>query len=335
MTFRQFFQLGLVASLSLSAAASAEDPGMFINPIEERRMGIAQHPGDIQRGRGTHPNKRLADYVNSFGARVAKMKAKHPDQFVFTFLNGGSYNAHAQYGGFVYMYAGALVWLSDEAELAAVAGHEVGHSINRHLAKKHSRKTVSGTMSRLAMLRRRNRERAAEIQEAIDLRLITYGQENELESDQVGLSANLALGLDTLGPARAFYKFHKLDEYYATAFRLGSSKPAYLQTHPQPLERVRRSIEFAQTNGGSDLPRNADRYLDMINGMYVVIEFPPVAQTFPRFIRVVSVRQGDTIASLSRRVAMPQPELFFKGINGLENDADLRPGMRVKIVTIK
>lgn len=331
----KFVHLGVLTALSLSAAASAEDPGMFMNPFEERRIGIASHQGQIQKGRGQYRDQRLADYVNGFGMRVARLKAKHPDQFVFTLLNGGWYNAGAMPGGFNYMNAGTLVWLSDESELAAVAAHEVGHSINRHSAKEHSRRSIANIGARRSLILGRVRNRSAAVQEAIDLRLITYGQNQELEADQVGLSSNLALGLDTLGPARAFFKMHKLDQYYAVAFGLSSTKPAYQQTHPQPLERVRRSIEFANTNGGSDLPRNADRYLDMINGMYVVIEFPPVTQTFPRFIRVVTVRQGDTIASLSRRVAMPQPELFFKGINGLEGEADLRPGMRVKIVTLK
>jgi len=53
----------------------------------------------------------------------------------------------------------------------------------------------------------------------------------------------------------------------------------------------------------------------------------------PLRIKIVSVQPGDTVESLSRRMGgVDHPEARFRMLNGLDNNAKVKPGERVKIV---
>lgn len=322
----------LLSVLFCDGSVTAQDPGMFMNPLEERAIGERSHAANLAEAGGPYPDQTLTGYVVALGKRIAQTSAKHPDQFVFSLTNDPSFNASTGPGGFIYINVGMLAWMNDEAELVAILGHEVGHAINRHSAKEMSRRNVSKTMYKLGMISSRFRRRAPEIKEALMLKNIMYNQDQEFEADQVGFLADGRLGLDTLGAARAFYQMEQADKWRATFIApTGAEKPPYLQVHPQPLDRVKRAITLAQQQGGTESPRNRDRFLNAINGLR--LPYKSDKGLVYRYVRVVTVKPGETAQILAKRVAMASPLAHLLAINGLDSTDQVKSGMRIKIVT--
>lgn len=314
------------------APVFGQDTGIFMNPLEERALGVRAHPSVLAEAGGAYPDQRLTSYVQSLGMQIARNHARHPDQFVFSLVNDPNVNASTMPGGFVYINAGILAWVNDEAELAALIGHEVGHAINRHAAKKQSRRNVSRLIYRMKTLRPNGAEDPAQLREALMLRNIAYAQDREFEADQVGFMAAGKLGLDSMGAARMLYMLQRHHDWFATLGPAPANEPpSYLQSHPSTIERVRRAVGYAEESGGTDRPRNRERFLSMIDGMRLFAKTRTGTTTLT--LRVITVGPSDTLATLARRHALRNPEQHILAINGLESASDIKPGMRLKIIT--
>lgn len=307
--------------------------GMFMNPLEERAMGVQFHPKVLEEKRGLYPDARFNNYVVGIAKRIAEGSAKHPDQFVFSVVNDTSFNAVTMPGGFVYLHAEILSWINDEAELTALIGHEVGHAINRHAAKAMARENVSKVAYKLGMLSPRMRARAAEIKEGLMLKNIAYGQDQEYEADGVGFVSDSKLGLDSMGAARMLYQLQRHDDWHVALFGPPkNAEPAYLQSHPQSMERVQRAIKLAEDQGGTSAPKGRDQYLSMLNGMKLVYVSKKGEKTV-RYVRVVTVKPSDTLTSLAKRDAVGAPLVHLLAFNGLDRADQIKPGMKIKILS--
>ena len=77
-------------------------------------------------------NSRVDDYLNRLGKKLAAYApgAKYPYQFKC--VNDSSINAFALPGGFLFINRGVIEAADNEAELAGVIGHEIGHVALRH-----------------------------------------------------------------------------------------------------------------------------------------------------------------------------------------------------------
>ena len=58
-------------------------------------------------------------------------------------VNDASVNAFALPGGFIYVTRGLMTSINDEAELATVVGHEIGHVTNRHSVQQISKQQLA------------------------------------------------------------------------------------------------------------------------------------------------------------------------------------------------
>jgi predicted Zn-dependent protease len=78
-------------------------------------------------------NRQATDYLNALGKRLAA-KAPNSQKYPFQFkvVNDKAINAFALPGGFIYVNRGAFEAASNEAQLAGVIAHEIGHVALRH-----------------------------------------------------------------------------------------------------------------------------------------------------------------------------------------------------------
>jgi predicted Zn-dependent protease len=147
-------------------------------------------------------NAGVQAYEAGVGARAAGASDRPGLKYTFTVLEAPEVNAFACPGGFVFITTGILKRLKDEAELAAVLGHEVGHVVRQHSLKRMQRAMVAqmglGTLQGLI-----GGGTAALLKEAgpiaTDLLLLRNGREAELEADEQGLLISSRLGLDPAG----------------------------------------------------------------------------------------------------------------------------------------
>lgn len=322
-------QFLIIASLALPSAAAAQSFGLFLNPIEERVIGTKVHEKRMAEEIAVYRDQRLASYIETIGRQAARKKARYPENFVFTLVDDSVFNAYASIGGYLYVQTGALVWLNDEAELVALMGHEVGHAVKRHSARKINRDNVSKGMLRLAALRRRNPQELEALQIKAALALKGFGRDQEFESDLIGTEVLKDLGYDTYGAARLAYQLHLRSLYVASLTGKTSDVPIAWSSHPPSMDRVRRNLDTAKRIGGSDLPRHRDRYLSMIDGLKINLSI----YGGPRLgtLRIHTVKPGETAQSIAAKMPVKKPLQFLLATNGLDAASEVKPGAKLKI----
>ena len=79
-------------------------------------------------------NKQLNDYISQIGNLVLAQSKKAPFDFHFSIVNSSAINAFATPGGYIYINKGLINAVENEAELAGVIAHEIGHANARHIA---------------------------------------------------------------------------------------------------------------------------------------------------------------------------------------------------------
>ena len=263
-----------LAACSANPATGRQSFTGFMSPAEEIRVGAEEHPKMVQQFGGVYNDQALSTYVRNLGMMLAK-KSELPDlPWTFTVLNDTMVNAFALPGGYVYVTRGLLALASDEAELAGVLSHEIGHVTARHSAQRYSSTVaatigvqVLGVLSQAAGLGSAGGEIASL---GANLALKSYSREQELESDMLGVRYMIREGYD---PAALKTFFEKLRAHQAIEVKMAGGDAGQvdqanlLATHPRTADRIQQAINLADKNSGVPVRREADRYLGHIDGM--------------------------------------------------------------------
>jgi len=222
------------------------------NPVTGRReISLMSESQEIALGKesdaqirqemGVYDDAALQKYVSDIGLRLARLSQRPALPWQFTVVDQPAINAFALPGGFIYLTRGILPFLEDEAELAGVIGHEIGHVTARHSAQQYTR-AVGGEIGLVALgvFVPAARPFGEASQQAMGLLFLKFGREDELQSDQLGAGYAAAGGWDPAGVPGMLSTLGRLAE--ASGDRKGV--PNFLSTHPDPLARV---MEIAAT----------------------------------------------------------------------------------------
>ncbi len=77
----------------------------------------------------------VTDYIEELGRRISRNSPSSPFEPKFYVIENDEINAFAIPGGSVFVHTGLIAAADDEAELAGVVAHEVGHVVRRHSAR--------------------------------------------------------------------------------------------------------------------------------------------------------------------------------------------------------
>ena len=191
----------------------------------------------------------VVDYVNRLGAKiVARLDAPQPFEYRFSVVRDGQLNAFAVPGGFVYVNSGLLLRVANEAELAAVLAHEIGHTHAHHIVRQQEKTQLLNYAAIAGMLLSVVHPAIGAAAMGVDATAsLKYAREFEQEADYLGVRYMRAAGFDPHG----MLTFMKTmwDEQ---RFMPSDQVPPYMMSHPLTAERIDH-IEAATKN----LPRIA------------------------------------------------------------------------------
>lgn len=239
-----------------------------------QQQAAQQHPQIISQFGGTVEANR-AGYVTNVGRRVAAqsgIQGGGSGAYTFTALNSPVLNAFAVPGGYVYVTRQLLGLMNDEAELASVLGHEVGH-----IAADHARgRQQSGILSQLGALAvgiLTGSGQLAQIASQVSTGLfLSYSRGQEFEADDLGIRYMAGAGYDPLASPSLLASLGAAEALQQRALGREDQRaaPSWARTHPLSADRVARATRQAQATGMAGRgTRNRDQYLNMLDGIYV------------------------------------------------------------------
>jgi predicted Zn-dependent protease len=218
----------------------------FVSEAQEIKLGTENYAFMQQAGGGEYDiDPILTEYVAGVGSRLAQ-QSDRPLPYEFVVLNSSVPNAWALPGGKIAINRGLLTEIDDEAELAAVLGHEVVHAAARHSARQMER----GTLLQVAVLGtaiatgNSGYGDLAAGGASVGAQLISqsYGRGAELESDLYGMRYMSRAGYDPQGAVRLQETFVRLSEGRDSDWLSG-----LFASHPPSRERVSENLKTATT----------------------------------------------------------------------------------------
>ncbi len=226
---------------------------------QEVVLGLQSAPELAQQFGGLHPDDTAQAAVDRVGERLLSRGFKDesvPYPFEFHLLaDPQTVNAFALPGGQIFITAALFTRLETEGQLAGVLAHEIGHVIERHgaehLAKANLTQGLVGAVAVGAsdpdspVSPQQAAAVAAAIGQVVNMK---YGRDDELESDQWGLTLMARAGYDPRSMERVM-------QILAESSGGRGGQPEFFSTHPNPenrIDRIRKSIETMFPNGVPD-----------------------------------------------------------------------------------
>ncbi len=248
------WRLGLVAGMvttvcvvGLGGCVTNEATGRSIfamlSPQEEIALGTEAAGQFTQEYGGAVKSAPLNQYVTNLGQQLAsKTEGDYPSYpWEFTLLDSDVVNAFALPGGKVFVSKGLARRLTNEAQLAGVMGHEVGHVTAQHGNQRISSQTAFNVgLSVAAVVVSQSDNKQVQdfgalgipaLQIGGNLVMLKYGRDEELEADRLGVRYMTRCGYNPIGQMQVM-------QLLASLSANSERQPEFLSTHPDPAARV-------------------------------------------------------------------------------------------------
>jgi beta-barrel assembly-enhancing protease len=217
---------------------TGETQRVAMTPEQEIALGYKSAPEMAAQMGGLTQNEKARALVRQIGEKLVagSFAAKSPYKFSFHVLaDPKTVNAFALPGGPIFITEGLLRLLKSEAELASVLGHEIGHVIARHSSERLAKQQLTqGLLGALVV--GSGDYSTAQIGQVVGSMInMSYGREDERESDAHGIRIMAEAGYDPRAMIRVMEVLAKASG--------GSRQPEFFSTHPAPENRAARIKE--------------------------------------------------------------------------------------------
>jgi predicted Zn-dependent protease len=238
---------------------------MLVSEDEEIQIDQQNSPFQISSDYGPVQDKALNGYVREVGQQLASRTHRTQMPYSFSVVNAIYVNAYAFPGGTIACTRGILLSLDNEAELAALLSHELGHVNARHTASAMSKGKLTQVMiggfsvvaagvggslagqatSQLGMV-------------GAGALLASYSRDNEREADALGMEYMVKAGYGSQGMIGLMNMLRNLSKNKPSTIEL------MFATHPMSDERYQTAVENSKSKYASaqSLPLYRERYMD-------------------------------------------------------------------------
>jgi predicted Zn-dependent protease len=238
----------LAGAVTLAPAGCARNPVTgkselsLVSESQEIEMG-KQAEQDVAQSIGYYDDAAVQQYVSQIGMKIAKASERPNLPWEFHVVDDASVNAFALPGGFIHVTRGLMTAINDEAELATVIGHEIGHVTNRHSVQQISKAQVAQLGLGLGSVLSPSIARMAGVaSQGLQLLFLKYSRDAENQADMAGFRYALNQNYDVRHMTNVMEILDRESQLGG-----GGRLPDWLATHPNPGARIQHITQMLDT----------------------------------------------------------------------------------------
>lgn len=222
------------AKTSAENSKPAEPEFNWKNPSTEEEIALGrQIAGNLLGAAPLVKDASLQKYVNSVGRWVASQSERPDLPWRFAVIDSEDINAFAAPGGYIMITKGLYRKLANEAQLAGVLGHEIGHVVMKHQLKVLQKQQLLNIGANFLSDKyaKDNKLASKAIGTGAEISARSLDKSAEYEADRLGLSYATRSGYEPYGLPEVLQTLgetNKNDGSVALLFK----------THPHPDERL-------------------------------------------------------------------------------------------------
>ncbi len=235
------FRVSAIVLLALFTLQGCVTPGEGPQPnrvstAQEIEIG-KQMAAEVEKDEKRLNNPAIQNYIEQIGQRLAKQSARQDVPYEFTVIdNPDIVNAFALPGGHMYIYTGLLKMCDNEAQLASVMAHEIGHVAAYHHGETLTRQMNTELIQSILVGNSRSELAKAGLQIAGATGAMWFSRAQEREADKLGMDYLFRAGYK---PEAMVDFMQKLAQYEQQ--QGGSPQPGFLKffaSHPATADRI-------------------------------------------------------------------------------------------------
>ncbi len=268
---------------TLLAAALSGLVSCASNPTGGTDFVLMSERAELEKGKELHEeiikeqqvysDPELIAYVTRIGQKLAAVSHRPELEYHFTIMDSPDINAFALPGGYVYINRGLMTFLTSEAQLAAVLGHEIGHITARHAVRQQTAGRTSNILTTAASVASVLTTGTNVLGETAGLfggALVSgYGREMELEADGLGAEYLLKAGYD---PGAMVEVITVLKNHEDFTKKTSNRAPAYhglFATHPRSDTRLQEAVGRVGTLPQQGVAADATEFRTEMTGLVI------------------------------------------------------------------
>lgn len=244
LAFALFLAIAAIASYLSSSSTNVitgESQFVGMSVDQEIALGLQTTPQLASQYGGLLPDRAAQERVDRIGQGLLQSSylRKSPYKMEFHLLaDSKTVNAFALPGGQIFITNALYSQLEDDAQLAGVLAHEIGHVLERHSAQQLAKSQLTEGLTGAAVMASYDPQNPSSQNTALIAMMagklinMRFGRADEIESDRWGVRLLAERGYDP----------HTLIEVMKVLARAsgGRSMPEFFSTHPNPENRIER-----------------------------------------------------------------------------------------------
>lgn len=225
-----------------------------------------------------YADERWQKYVQDIAARLLANAPNRgedyrglgnaPAQFHIYVLDSAQVNAFTPGGPWVFIHRGILPFMDSEEQLAAVVGHEIGHVIARHVAKRRlaslTGRAVGLAASWLTLRPEMNNDVANPL---ANLLLSGHGREMELEADRIGGELMAHAGYNPDAIIHTVWALKDQQVFTKKVRRKRVSYHGVFASHPRNDLRLHEAVAYARTLATGEMAEPTGDFWALMDGL--------------------------------------------------------------------
>lgn len=267
MNRREFLRLSALAGIGFIAGCSinpvtGKQELMLMSEEQEISLDRQNSPHQLSADYGDTQDKALNAYISNVGQNISRESHRPNMPYSFHALNATYVNAYAFPGGTISVTRGILLDLQNEAELASLIGHEVGHVASRHTGQRMSKGLLAAVV--LSGISATAGSQMGDLVAGLGgigagALLAGYSRNQERQADSLGLEYMTRSGYNPEGFVELMNMLNKMSG------KNESSMTVLFSTHPMSSERYQTAITEVKNRYAaqkSTKPVFRERYMD-------------------------------------------------------------------------